>query len=390
MVAYNYLPQGIVGAQRPARFARYLPELGFRVSVITGAEQDAASPPADVHYVADQRRRWAIAIRKFLLDGEEALPWIAPAIREAERVLARERITAVYSTSPPPAAHAVAYWLKKRHGIRWVADFRDPIAGNPIRQVLAAPWIDGALEPLLFRAADAVIANTDAVARMWRQRHPRHAGKVSVIWNGFDPCDELRPAPRPPRSYRLLTHIGSIYEGRYPAPLMAAVDRLARAGELDAGRLRIRLIGMFAPAAVTAAERAMLEDLQARGLVELVPPVAPAEARRALAEADANLLADMLGAGPGLQLASKIFDYLRIGRPVLAVTTRGSPADWVLERAGVPYVCLYAGDPPEQAERALRAFLELPGEAVEPNAWFRSTFDGRAQTAALAALLGAR
>ena len=162
---------------------------------------------------------------------------------ESRRVLSRAPIKAVISTSPPVAAHLTAFLLKKRHNLPWVADLRDPIYGNPCRQINTIVPYDSSLELLIFGAADAVIANTDAICDLWRKRYPQWADKFTVIWNGFDPRDELKPLPTAGGRRRIISHVGHIYGPRVPAALLASLERLIQHGLLDPTTVRLQLLG---------------------------------------------------------------------------------------------------------------------------------------------------
>jgi glycosyltransferase involved in cell wall biosynthesis len=383
IIAYAYPPENIAGAKRPMRFARYLPQFGRQVSVLTASEQEPGA--AGVWHVPDRLTFWVKVVRKLLTPGELGLAWIVPAVRTGSGVVAQTGARVVISTSPPATSHSVALWLKKRHGLRWIADFRDPIAGNPIRLEKAFPYIDRCLEPLIFRYADAVIANTDAVAEMWKSRYGRWKHKIHLIPNGFDPADGIEAAEIPPRPFRVLLHAGSVPPGRYPSPLMGALGRLQRRGLVDAGRLRVQLMGWLCDPA--AEDSALLHELQASGLVEILPPVPAAEAQCRICEADFNLLLDMIGENPGLQTPSKVYDYVRIGRPVLAVTTPDSPTERVLEGSGVEHTSLYPGEAAEAADDKLQSFLSLASKPRKPSVWFEQTFNVVEQTRRLARLL---
>jgi len=145
---------------------------------------------------------------------------------EAEAALMERPVVAVVSTSPPVATHLVARRLKRRFGVPWVADFRDPLRGNPFR---TRRWFfpyDALLERMLFRNADALIANTDTLAEMWNRRYPEFSGKMSVIWNGFDPEDRIAPAVKASRGRRVLAHVGTLYGGRHPGRVLSSLVRL--------------------------------------------------------------------------------------------------------------------------------------------------------------------
>ena len=65
-------------------------------------------------------------------------------------------------------------------------------------------------------------------------------------------------------------------------------------------------------------------------------PVPRAQALQALAESDYLLLLDVCGPQAGLQVPSKTFEYLQIGRPVLTFTTRDSPLNGSWNAAASP------------------------------------------------------
>src|SRR5581483_9735882 len=54
IVAYHYPPSVAVGAVRPSKIARYLPDVGWRPIVLTAtaADQEDARAAVDVHRVA--------------------------------------------------------------------------------------------------------------------------------------------------------------------------------------------------------------------------------------------------------------------------------------------------------------------------------------------------
>lgn len=75
-----------------------------------------------------------------LLPYNDQLTWVPHAVATAERVLAGGDVFAMLSTSPPSATHIAAFLLKRRYGIRWIADLRDPIYQNPFRPGRVAGW----------------------------------------------------------------------------------------------------------------------------------------------------------------------------------------------------------------------------------------------------------
>lgn len=380
LVAYSYPPDTAVGALRPARFAKYLPYFGYQVSVVTAARQPDGADEA-MQYVADpqpwwQKRLWRIGI-------EPGLAWIRPAAATAVTLARKQPFVAIISTSPPLSAHLAAHLVQRRAGLKWVADFRDPICGDTPRRKRLSRLIDPALERFIFRHADALIANTDNAAGYWSKRYPQWQDKISVIWNGFDPDQPLPADHSPPRPYRLLVHTGDLYANRHPGPLLQAIERLIAGGKIDPAGLKVRLIGAPPEA---AGDPARFRPLMDRGVVEFRPWVSRVEAAQALAEADSLLLLDVRTSTP-MQVPSKLFDYIRARRPILAVTMPDSPAARILEASGIPHASLYWTDSAEQNAAKLLGFLSYSAQPAAPSPQFLQQFDARDHARELAGLL---
>src|SRR5205814_266859 len=69
-----------------------------------------------------------------LLIPDKAAPWVATAVPAAVRIVQRERIDAVLSTSPPNSAHLIGAAVAAATRRPWVADFRDSWLANPHRR----------------------------------------------------------------------------------------------------------------------------------------------------------------------------------------------------------------------------------------------------------------
>ena len=382
IVTLVYPPDNYSGAARPYRFSKYLRELGYTVDVLAGTESRRPISDGSVHRFHAQFDHVPKdsfiekVFRKTVLPHDEGITWIPELVSFAARW--RDEAPVIFSTAPPVTTHLAGLALKKRFGWKWIADFRDPLADNPYR-LPRVRKVDRWLQKTIFRNADALIANTDAVARLWRHSHPEAAAKIHQIWNGFDPEDGLGPIPIPRRERKVLRHVGSIYGDRYPEMLLSSVERLIAAGRCNPDTFCIDLVGPVGQPP---------ETMPAAPWFHCVPGLVPKdEATRLIAETDYLLLLDVTRSNTGLQVPAKIFDYIRMGRPILACTVRDSPVDRILAQAGTPYVALYAGDPAHEIDRRVAHFLELPSTAVEPSGWFQDNFNSRLQTRALAAII---
>jgi hypothetical protein len=383
--------------QRAARLAKYLPRSGVDVRVIASSHAGADPSRGGTHYVPAPELHaaaaWELAAQfaQRIAPYNERLEWVPHAVRAACQIADREPIAAVISTSPPLATHLAALFLKARYRLRWIADFRDPLSGNPGRACRWARPYDLWLERAIFRSADALVAVTDTVRDEWQTRYPRWREKMHLIWNGFDPEETVRPLPIPPRAQRVLAHVGVLYRQRHPYKLMEALGRLMCAGcadRLDPAKFRLTFLGPIQERErfeSHAATQSLLRrgSLEIRG--ELVPRV---EANHAMATADFLLLIDIVNLdGSSYTVPAKIYDYILMGRPILALTGRNSPVERILFESGVPYVCVYHNDCGQAMEEKLLRLADMSSEPVTPSAWFLENFDGERQTARFADLV---
>jgi glycosyltransferase involved in cell wall biosynthesis len=231
------------------------------------------------------------------------------------------------------------------------------------------------------------IANTDAAWEMLAARYPRHAGKIHLIWNGYDPENTLRALPIPVRSARVLLHAGSIYGRRQPSAMISSLERLIAAGRLDPVTIRLKLVGYLVTedAWVRACP---FHRLVERGCLEFTEkPVPRAEAAREMAQADYLVLLDLNGSVPAMQVPAKLFEYIQIGRPILAFTARNSPAERILARSGIRHVCVYPDSTPDEVDERLLQILRMQPEPATASKWFFEEFDGAQQTRRLAGIM---
>ncbi len=390
--AFHFPPSNESGAARPGRLVRYLPQHGIDCRVMAHPVPEAKDTP-NVRFVApeDARGPWrpALALARLLHRAgpyNERLPWLPAALQHAFRDQQAAPADAVLSTYPPLAAHLAGLLFHLRFRVPWIADFRDPLFGNPFRSRRWARGYDAWLERLILRHAAAVLVTNDNAAQVLKARHPRAAGKIHVLWNGFDP-EVAAITPASLAAPRRLVHAGSLYGPRQPCGLLRGLALLASQGRIDSARWRVEFVGPHEEGTFAACADA-LGQLRKAGLVEIRGGLRPkAELEEAMRRASILLLLDLTGAAESVQVPAKLFDYIRSGLPILAWSPPGSPTREVLSRCGVPHLVFEPGEPEDSVAEKLLPWLESPPGPGRPSAWFLETFDGARQAAWLAGLL---
>ena len=351
-VAFHFPPEASSsGVLRTLKYARYLGAHGWRVTVLTLDRRayDVQDPsleeqiPPEVRVVRtpflDLKRTLSI---RGVYPGSLAVPdrwigWWPWAVRAGRHVMRTDPVDLIYSTSPHATAHIVALRLG-RDGPPWVADFRDPWYEEPPEAgtLRVVHWAGRHLERCVVQRASRVIASTgrlrDALAARYRDEPPE---KFGAIPNGYDEEDFAGVAVQTgDRGGELLiVHVGSLNPiFRDPRPLFAAVHEAAARGSIDVSKVRFRFVG----GGDFAGSREMSRAVAAMGLagrVEFLPRV---DYERALAEQARASLLLLLQASPDTAdlVPAKLYEYLRAGRPVLALVEPGATAELMQETGG--------------------------------------------------------
>jgi glycosyltransferase involved in cell wall biosynthesis len=372
VVTYYFPPAGGPAVQRVLKTVKYLRGYGYEPTVLTVA--DGAYPQRDPSLAADvpagvavhrtgsfdpfgvyarvtgkpkaeavpvgsiggerpveRLARWLRA-NVFLPDAR--VGWAPFAVREALRLHRARPFDAVLTSGPPHSAHLIGRALKRRTGVPWVADFRDPWTGINYYEELpmteAARRLDRRLERSVLREADRVVT----VSPSWAEGLAALAGRndgVLVVHNGYDE-EDFEGVPRGPeavaRDRFVLAYVGSMYATRNPTTLWAVLTGLRAAGEVE--RLRVRLVGGVGEDVRTALTAAGLDRV-----TEVAAYVPHDEAVRAMTAAALLLLVvDPCATERGI-LTGKLYEYLASGRPVLALgPPEGDAARLLAETAG--------------------------------------------------------
>ena len=390
LIAYHFPPDNAIGGARPFRFYKYLKRLGYECQVFTAVAPEAGKESAsDIHYVPDplkvrpmqglawqaERVSW-----KFLLRGMHVLGWSEAVFKAGSEWMAQHKGEHVMllSSSPPFGTHLAAWRLARKFRQRWIADFRDPIYSPGAERALLENIIAPRLERKILRTANAVLANTDAMRNSWVARTRGLKDKIHVLWNGFDPEDVIEPSPVLPRDYKILSHLGELYGGRDIRPILHSMERLRGSGRIPA---HVKLLQVGVAERECLPDDDFLEKATQQGWLELRDPILSREARKLALDSDGLLLIQPQSA---VQVPGKLFEYLRLGRPILAYVVRDSPVERILQQAGVPYQCFYPESKPQEIDQSVEAVLGLPNSRPYlPNDWFTNTFEASRQAVTL-------
>ena len=369
--------ESTMGAQRPAQFAKYLPEFGWRAFVVCcDAEQRRSAQPKDRAAIeADVGRRlaeadpeaslllptpslasdgaidavWnslqerevggALAVARQVLtlakyaSGDHSQSW-QPCARWAAEVLVQSGdIDVCVGEHGPDAGLFLARWFREEHGVPWVADFRDPIlrAFDGLRRRL--------YRPVARRLVDTA-SHVVNVTPFWAELDAEFFGlPTTCIPNGFDPDEYASDEPVSPSASFTVSYVGNLVPQQ---PIEMALEAWASfVGSLAPDeRERVRFVyrGLAVQRVRSAALAAGLD-----ATVDIAERIGRDETIRLMRRSDLLLLFSVASADPreptiarGLY-PGKVFENFGARRPILCIPGDRGQLDALLAetRSGV-------------------------------------------------------
>jgi glycosyltransferase involved in cell wall biosynthesis len=362
LVTFYFPPAGGAGVPRFLKLAEHLPELGIETHVLApddpkwlhrddSLQLPAAATVHRVKNVGPRARRPAeelaaahglarLGVRaQLLLRGllvpDASVVWAATAAPAAVRLVRREKIDVVVTTSPPGSVHLVGAAVRRLTRARWVADLRDSIASHPQRRRQIRG--EGLLARHVARHADAVVGASDAITSEMESFGP--PGRLQLIANGCD-YEEFDGLEYRPGDRLRVTHAGSFFGRRDPRPFLEA---LAKAD----GDVVARFVGGFPSAYREYAQRLGLAER-----IEVVSHRSRAEVLALQRDSDALLL--LIPENERGVLSAKVFEYLAAERPILAVVPPDGEAAALIRGTGAGTVVA-----PDDVDGMVAALSEL-------------------------------
>lgn len=352
------------------------------------ADPDASqadAPMANAPAVEKTLRDW---FSRLLLTPDSRLGWVFPAVRAARRAIRDRDLRVIYSTSPFASAHLIALVVSRWTGLPWVADFRDPWRGNPFRELgyrSLERW-DEWLERQVYRHAIRIVCNTPTQQARLVERLPWTAPKTVTLPNGFDAewIAQARPHRTVGRDRFVMVHCGNCYGPRSPLPLFGALRRAADRSPHVGRCVRVLFAGddtYNGQSLPALADRFGVGDM-----VDVVGVRPHAEAIGLLLGADASIALGVAGPGGELQVPNKVYEYLAVRKPILALAPGDGAIAELLARASADHLIC---DPQDEEQIAVgielmvkqqSGFVDAPWSGV-------GSYDRRRSAHALARML---
>ena len=364
VVSSYWPPSGGSGVQRWLKLTGYLAELGWQIHVLT-VEPDSANFPSrdaslesDLHpslmvhrtsafnpfayaeslfgsrnlpkpnFARTEKTGWktklALFVRTHLFIPDPRKGWNSRAIRKGLDLIRSEDIDLVITTSPPHSSQLIGMELKRRTGIQWIADVRDPWTDvfyyNELGHSFFSRALDRRYEKHVLQRADMLITVGEEMKRQLENRLKALGSNspVHAIFNGFDERDFQgleRVTPLKSESYEgkrifQIVYTGTISESYRPDAFFQAVEEAQkRLSQVD---LKVSFVGNQ--------PESMMHRLQKRWpMLQAKGGIPHAEIPEVLLGADVLLLVIPDTPQANLIITGKVFEYLRSLKPILCL-----------------------------------------------------------------------
>ncbi len=258
--------------------------------------------------------------------------WIRPSARYLTGYIKSNPVDVVVTNGPPMSVHMIGLKLKKKLGLPWLADFRDPWTQVDFyRELNLMKWADlkhHRFERQVLAWADLVTVATKGMAGDFQQICKR---QYHVITNGYDE-DDFKSEPIGSDSSFSLAHFGSLSHRANPVILWQVLGTLIRERPDFARELKIKLVGQV--------DHSVIESIENEQLGAFLHRISYLEHDKMVREMQrSRVLLLLVNPDPGarLILTGKLFEYLAARRPIILIGPKDGDAAEIIEKnmAGV-------------------------------------------------------
>ncbi|KAA3632295.1 MAG: hypothetical protein DWP97_11255 [Calditrichaeota bacterium] len=373
IVTYVFPPYIAVGGYRILKFCKFLPQYGFKPSILTlenpntrahdpeslklvaddiniyrtgtfepfrikeqpkavskANQQDVAqSPPAASEPSIIDKLKRQIKLNMTVPDASRF--WTNFGVKKGLEAIKNEKIDIILSSSPPQSVHMLGTKLAKLSSLPNILDFRDLWTQNTSYHEKKLPDYlakrDRKYEKDCLENATGIIVNTDTFKQQLLDKNNfLTETMIQTVTNGVDSDDFIKYLkPYPPNEKFTMLYSGSLYgKHRNPDFFLEAVNKWIAEDASVKNNLCIKFIGNKTPEYIQMVTKYGLE-----GVVEGIDWMSQDELFEKMMATD--LLLVFQGFDPVLNAAipRKLFEYMVTGKDIMAFAPEGEIPDLI-------------------------------------------------------------
>ncbi len=371
LVSYYYLFKDNTGSLRAQAMAKYLPQNGLDVTVLTYCAQSSPISFADGLVGVTDVTRETVPLPFFYVFRllQKALRWLGvyrglcerwrdAALSNAHEIISRIQPDAILASYPSVEALEIGLALADKYSLPLICDFRDGLMFEPLdfkaQQQQSVREYHQKLEARVVAASKLIMTVSEPISDYFRSYYQH--GNVLTLHNGFDSDDIVPDLSCPlPAGFINVVHTGRLAisratttgKGQGVDALMSALNLLLARAPESAKYLRLHFVGQL-----STHEKNCLGALVEKGIVKIWGHQPRARALGFQHFADVLLL---ITAPDQASIATgKLFEYLYAAKPILALT-RGTEAARIISETTAGFIV--PPDEPEEISIALEMLV---------------------------------
>ncbi len=267
---------------------------------------------------------------------DNKIGWLPALIKAGRQAIRQHRPDLIYISLGPFSSGIGAFALSRESGIPLAVDLRDYwtlLSDYELQGGAFYKKLSRGLEQRIYHHASLIVTATEGIGSDAATAFgPELADKMITVYNGWDEADfATLPEPEPSSEYTF-AYFGNIYARRSLRHFHAALKRL-RAENALPPNTRVKLYGNFFRETLQEVEQSGIQDL-----IDIIPQLSHRQALAAMRAADVLLLV-INSSSPRGTLTSKVFEYLRAQKPILAMVPSQYEAAKLLQSCGHDLIC---------------------------------------------------
>ena len=362
LVTTWFPPLKSVAVNRMLAFTKYLDKTKYKVTVIT-LNGGTALPKEEIHGATifrlsnNQKIRlpkfnndprmvhylkviWKLVLLKFYKN--EFSQWTKDVEKKMTHIHQQEPIDCVISSFSPVAPHLASYdFCEKHKAVKWIVDMRDEMSRNPQIDVATKRYFES-VEKKIAKRATALISVSIPIVNYFKEATP-NIKKYLEIRNGYD--NEIIPKRQFVNDCFTILYAGNFYGKRKPHTFFEALVSVVNDGEMPE-KWMINFVGTPKNFNVPKAIENNITFTTQRTQEECVD---------LMNNADVNLLIQPFVGRKGV-FTGKVFDYLSVQKPILAVVDEQDVAAQLINTLKLGYVADFENI--NQIERQIRLAVD--------------------------------
>jgi len=244
----------------------------------------------------------------FLCIPDIYIEWLPFSFIKVLRLAGLKKYDVVISSSEPRTCHLVAYLLKKKVNIPWLADFGDPwVYPIPTEKISSFKrYLLYSLENRVIRNAERITVASEGIERLYNRTY-NVKDKVYNMAQGYDPYIFSKIKVEISRNFKIV-YCGSFYKKlRDPSAFFEAIT------EIDRDDIKVEIAGRINEFAITI-EKNYSKHIKYLGFLNHEDSLK--------LEKTATILLH-LGNASDMQIPGKIYEYFGAQRPILCIEGSG-------------------------------------------------------------------